>query len=87
MIQCHCTAGEVGIIEGSFGTSGKFRVSIVDGLKPETLATLSSAARKKHKAKPEGTGAVGGASVETITILLNFKRYIFDPHKRMVQSS
>lgn len=86
-MKVNLSTGEVGIIEGSFGTSGKFRVSIVDGLKPETLATLSSAARKKHKAKPEGTGAVGGASVETITILLNFKRYIFDPHKRMVQSS
>jgi selenocysteine-specific elongation factor len=53
--------GEQGIIEGSFGKSGKFRVAFPGGV-----------------AQP----AAGASS----SIMLTFKRYVFDVNKRhMVQ--
>ncbi len=52
----------------------------LDGLFPETIEMLT-AGRKKQK-------ATGGGDDETphkVTVILNFKKYIFDPCKRMIQ--
>lgn len=80
------SSGEVGTIEGAFGTTGKFRINIPDGLKPETIQVLSSS-KKKGKAKASAETMAGASELEhvSVTILLNFKRYIFDPQKRMIQ--
>lgn len=73
---------------------------VLDGLKPDTVQVLS-ANKKKGKGKQQqapasiaasDSGATASASgVDattgggTVKIALNFKRYIFDPNKRMIQ--
>lgn len=81
------STGETGIIEGGFGQSGKFKIRIPEGLFPETKQLLSSTSKKKGK-----SGGKGGNEEEPktesqpVSIVLHFKRYVFDPHKKMVQS-
>ena len=69
---------------------------VLDGLKPDTVQVLS-ANKKKAKGKQQTTANVTSdsgaiASVDavgqgggTVKIALNFKRYVFDPNKRMIQ--
>ncbi|KAM4740511.1 selenocysteine-specific elongation factor [Anableps anableps] len=83
------STGESGVIEGGFGQSGKFKIRIQEGLRPETKQLLSSSSKKKGKSGSKG----GPASEEEpkvesqpVSIHLHFKRYVFDPHKKMVQS-
>ncbi|XP_042359966.1 selenocysteine-specific elongation factor [Plectropomus leopardus] len=83
------STGETGVIEGGFGQSGKFKIRVQEGLCPETKQLLSSTSKKKGKG-----GSKGGPGNEEepktdsqpVSIHLHFKRYIFDPHKKMVQS-
>ncbi|KAL4656006.1 selenocysteine-specific elongation factor isoform X1 [Arapaima gigas] len=83
------STGEAGIIEGGFGQSGKFKIRVPEGLSAETKQLLSSGAKKKTKG-----GAKGEPSKEEeaktlshpVTIHLSFKRYVFDPEKKMIQS-
>lgn len=62
---------------------------LLEGLKEETKQLLSSSSKKKGKG---GAKNESSKSEETkpdsqpVTIHLNFKRYIYDPHKKMVQS-
>ncbi|XP_051562710.1 selenocysteine-specific elongation factor isoform X1 [Myxocyprinus asiaticus] len=83
------STGETGYIEGSFGQSGKIKIRIPEGLKEETKQLLSTSSKKKGKG---GNKNESSKSEETkpdsqpVTIHLNFKRYIYDPHKKMVQS-
>ena len=86
------STGEKGKIEGAFGQSGKFKVYFSDGLRDETLQLLQgSGGKKKDKKAKEASkeqadeGATGGEDAK-IEIFLNFKRYVFDPEKQMVQS-
>uniref|UniRef100_A0A3Q3XCU8 Tr-type G domain-containing protein n=1 Tax=Mola mola TaxID=94237 RepID=A0A3Q3XCU8_MOLML len=79
------STGETGVIEGGFGQSGKFKIH---GLRPETKLLLSSTSKKRGKG-----GSKGGAENEEeprtefqpVSIHLHFKRYVFDPHKKMIQ--
>ncbi|XP_051933266.1 selenocysteine-specific elongation factor [Hippocampus zosterae] len=85
------STGETGVIEGGFGQSGKFKIRIPEGLRSETKQLLSSTTSKK---KGKGGGKDGGTANEDepktdaqhVSIHLDFKRYVFDPHKKMVQS-
>ena len=82
LIQIELSTGEKGVIEGSFGLSGKIKARISDGLKPETFARLSAAGGKKKK----GTDAAPPAAPsEPVLVKLMFKRYVFDEKKRMIQ--
>lgn len=83
------STGETGVIEGGFGQSGKFKIRVQEGLSSETKQLLSSTSKKKGK----GGGKGGPANEEEpktdsqpVGIHLHFKRYVFDPHKKMVQS-
>ncbi|KAK6643404.1 hypothetical protein RUM43_004909 [Polyplax serrata] len=60
------SSGETGVIESTFGLSGKFKVQIPDGLKETTMGK--------------------SADKNTIEIILKYKRYIYDPNKKMVQT-
>ncbi len=82
------STGERGKIEGAFGQSGKFKVFFTDGLKDETLQLLQGSGGKKKdkKAKEAKEAEEGGAEDTKIEIFLNFKRYVFDPEKQMIQS-
>ncbi|KAL5479963.1 hypothetical protein EMCRGX_G023569 [Ephydatia muelleri] len=75
------SSGELGIIEGAFGTSGKFRVNIPDGLRMETQDQLKSS-KKKGKTKEGETSELEHSSIK---ITMTFKRYVFDPEKKLVQ--
>lgn len=82
------STGESGVIEGGFGQSGKFKIRIPEGLLPETKQLLNSSTKKKGKSGskgPAGEEEPRGES-QPVSIHLNFKRYVFDPHKKMVQS-
>ncbi|XP_053725173.1 selenocysteine-specific elongation factor isoform X1 [Synchiropus splendidus] len=82
------STGESGLIEGSFGQSGKFKIRIQEGLHPDTKRLFATAPKKKGK---EGTKDGQPNEKESkpesqpVSIHLHFKRYIFDPHKKMVQ--
>nr|XP_061796623.1 selenocysteine-specific elongation factor-like isoform X2 [Nerophis lumbriciformis] len=43
------STGESGVIEGGFGQSGKFKIRVQEGLRPETKQLLSSSGKKKGK--------------------------------------
>ncbi|KAG8176428.1 hypothetical protein JTE90_008559 [Oedothorax gibbosus] len=71
------STGEVGVIEGSFGQSGKVNVRIPNGLSQEALSVLSVKKGKKETAKEK---------TDSIKIILNFKKYIYDKKKKIFQS-
>ncbi|KAF7208623.1 selenocysteine-specific elongation factor [Nothobranchius furzeri] len=83
------STGESGVIEGGFGQSGKFKIRIQEGLLPETKQLLSSTSKKKGKSGSKEAAAAEEkprTDSQPISIHLHFKRYVFDPHKKMVQS-
>lgn len=83
------STGESGVIEGGFGQSGKFKIRVQEGLHPETKQLLNSTSKKKGKGGSKGCPAneeEPKADSEPVSIHLRFKRYVFDPHKKMVQS-
>ncbi|XP_062924313.1 selenocysteine-specific elongation factor [Mobula hypostoma] len=82
------STGEVGVIDGGFGQSGKFKIRIPDGLSPETKQQLALTSKKKAKgAKGDSVKTEEEKSdAQPITITLAFKRYLFDPQKKMIQS-
>ncbi|KAG7283221.1 hypothetical protein CRUP_004963, partial [Coryphaenoides rupestris] len=43
------STGEAGVIEGGFGQSGKFKIRVSEGLRPDTKLLLSSSFKKKAK--------------------------------------
>lgn len=60
-----------------------------DGLCPETKLLFSSTSKKKGKGGSKG-GPANEEEPKTdsqpVSIHLHFKRYVFDPHKKMIQS-
>ncbi|KAF4517689.1 hypothetical protein B566_EDAN016515 [Ephemera danica] len=64
------STGEGGVIEGGFGQSGKITVNIPGGLSDETYKAIT--AKKEEGRKP-------------IQVTLDFKKFIYDPQKKMIQ--
>ncbi|XP_072044479.1 selenocysteine-specific elongation factor-like [Amphiura filiformis] len=92
-LKVSLSSGEEGVIEGGFGQSGKFKIRIPSGLKEETFKQLSEKGKKGKKAAASASGEVEGASTDapsgsrqSIKIFLDFKRYIFDSKKQMIQT-
>ncbi len=84
-LKVKLSTGEAGLIEGGFGQSGKFKVRIPAGLSPESFALMSTGQRKKGKGK--GVNVEEGVErMASVKIILDFKRYIFDPEKKMIQA-
>ncbi|KAK3742950.1 hypothetical protein QZH41_014192 [Actinostola sp. cb2023] len=88
------STGEEGVIEGAFGQSGKIKVRIPAGLSKETAQRLQAVAKKKGGKGKAGDNAPTPASAEetvskdegAIKIKLQFKRFIHDSKKKMVQA-
>ena len=60
---------------------------LLAGLSPTTSEVLAGSSKKKGKGKAtseEGDSSVPPAS--TVKLYLEFKRYMYDPKKKMVQS-
>ncbi len=66
------STGEKGTIDGTFGQSGKVKVRVMEGLKKETLARVGTGKKKTE----QQTG-------EPVTVTVTFKRYVFDPEKKI----
>jgi len=80
------STGEQGSIEGGFGQSGKFKVRIPEGLSDAAQAALASKGKKgKGKGGSDEAGAAA-APTESILLFVHFRRYIYDPDKRMQQT-
>jgi selenocysteine-specific elongation factor len=88
------STGEEGVIEGGFGQSGKVKVRIPAGLSKETVQQLQATGKKKNH---KGKGAAVTASTDepagckdevttAIKIILEFRRYIHDRKKKMIQT-
>ncbi|XP_016795661.1 selenocysteine-specific elongation factor isoform X10 [Pan troglodytes] len=90
-LKVHLSTGELGIIDSAFGQSGKFKIHIPGGLSPESKKILTPALKKRARA---GRGEATRQEESTersepsqhVALSLTFKRYVFDTHKRMVQS-
>ncbi|XP_078517867.1 selenocysteine-specific elongation factor isoform X1 [Lissotriton helveticus] len=93
-LKVKLSTGEEGVIEGTFGQSGKYKIRIPNGLQADTKQLLTPSSKKKSKAGKGDTAASTGTNkedegkAETHPVLINlwFKRYVFDPHKKMIQS-
>lgn len=73
--------GENGVINGCFGQSGKIRVSIPQGLLPDTITKVGLKKSKKNKSENNESTVK-----DIIRIELKFKQYIYDSEKKIVQS-
>ncbi|CAG5129923.1 unnamed protein product [Candidula unifasciata] len=82
------SSGERGMIEGGFGQSGKVKIRIPDGLTTDTFQRYTT--KKKSKGKEDSASNVEDSAVsdnkEPVKIYIHFKRYVYDPNKKMVQS-
>ncbi|KAG8435919.1 hypothetical protein GDO86_007133 [Hymenochirus boettgeri] len=88
-LKVKLSTGEDGVIEGSFGQSGKFKIRIPNGLNAETKKALSASNKKKANRKGDAEPAKEDEikpDSQPILITLWFKRYMFDPQKKMIQS-
>nr|XP_033781957.1 selenocysteine-specific elongation factor isoform X2 [Geotrypetes seraphini]XP_033781958.1 selenocysteine-specific elongation factor isoform X2 [Geotrypetes seraphini] len=88
-LKVKLSTGEDGVIEGSFGQSGKFKIRLPNGLHPSTKQLLLPSSKKKSKTgKGESTAREDERKVDSEPVLISlcFKRYVFDPQKKMIQS-
>ncbi|XP_062504162.1 selenocysteine-specific elongation factor-like isoform X2 [Corticium candelabrum] len=84
-LRVKLSTGEDGVIEGSFGQSGKSKVRIPAGLLQETQKLLSSHKKKGGKSKSDEDGSLTDSRESNIRVTLQFKRYSFDAAKKMIQ--
>ncbi|KAL7057210.1 hypothetical protein AAHC03_019383 [Spirometra sp. Aus1] len=68
-----------GLIEGSFGQSGKCRVRLSEDLPDSLVQKFSSKGSKKSGSVTSSTDP------RTLSVVLEFKKHIFDPKRRFVQ--
>lgn len=84
------STGEEGVIEGGFGQSGKIKVRIPAGLSKDTAQRLQASSKKKGgKGKATDTSPPDETVSKdegAIKIKLQFKRFIHDSKKKMVQA-
>ncbi|CAC5363998.1 selB [Mytilus coruscus] len=80
------SSGEKGVIEGGFGQSGKFKIRIPDGVSKEIQQKYSGTKKKNKNKDSEANQDEQQTDHEPIKIFLTFKRYVFDPEKKMKQS-
>ncbi|CAN7994068.1 unnamed protein product [Ixodes hexagonus] len=75
--------GERGTLGGPFGQSGKVRVSLRDEASERLRSLLPPVGRGKKAQAPQGDHLPEERS--PIAVTLDFKKYIFDPKKKIVQ--
>lgn len=77
-LKISLSTGEQGVIESSFGQSGKFKVRFMAGLLPTTLEQLDVTKSKKKPAESSITNS------EPIKIYLNLKKFIYNEDKKKI---
>lgn len=83
-MKVQLSTGENGVIDGSFGQSGKIKVRIPNGLSSETKDKLSTT--KKGKSKKMEDLTLNDQPGEPVRVFLDFKKYFYDSSHKMVQS-
>ncbi|KAK2721696.1 selenocysteine-specific elongation factor-like [Artemia franciscana] len=78
-LKVKLSTGEDGLIEGSFGKSGKVKVRVPGCLSSDTQAKLKTT-KKKEKVELETE-----AKNEVVNVYLNFKRFSYDQRKKILQ--
>ena len=85
-LKVDLSTGESGVIDSSFGQSGKIKVNIRSGLNDDTKTKLSALGnKKKSKKEAKDTQAINSLC-EQIKVNLAFKKYVFSHDKKMIQS-
>ncbi|XP_045614553.2 selenocysteine-specific elongation factor [Procambarus clarkii] len=86
-LKVQLSTGEDGTIVGTFGQSGKLKVGITNGLQDTTKAALQklSGGKKKVKGGQENPSSTV-ETIEPVKVVLNFKKYIFNNDKKLVQT-
>ncbi|WAR30525.1 SELB-like protein [Mya arenaria] len=86
-LKVQLSTGHDGVIEGGFGQSGKIKIRIPAGL-PQDLVKKYSGGKKRSKGKTDESSnqEEDASDKEPIKIFLTFKRFIFDPEKKMKQT-
>ena len=79
-LKVQLSSGENGIIDSSFGKSGKIKIRIPKGLNRTTVDLLS----KKKLKSPESTKQDNSSS-EHVKFVLSFIVYIFNKQKKIIQ--
>jgi selenocysteine-specific elongation factor len=88
------STGDTGVIEGAFGQSGKFKMYFRSGLGAAATSLLAAKSSKKKggakaaaaDADPEPEAGGDGPATGGIAVMLQFKKYIFDPTHALHQS-
>ncbi|XP_054715029.1 selenocysteine-specific elongation factor-like [Uloborus diversus] len=73
------STGEEGIIEGSFGQSGKVNVRVPNGLSEKAISSLKISKKGKRD-------QIEKDKLDQITVELKFKKYIYGNKKKIFQS-
>nr|CAB3241117.1 selenocysteine-specific elongation factor [Phallusia mammillata] len=85
-LKVSLSSGEQGLVEGSFGLSGKVKVRVPTGLSEETKAALAGKGKKSRKKTAGEPQAIINSEGKVVHVTMNFKHYVYDPSKKMTQS-
>ncbi|XP_046345447.1 selenocysteine-specific elongation factor-like isoform X1 [Haliotis rufescens] len=77
-MQVELSSGQKGTIQGSFGKSGKVKIQLSEGLSEEVYEMYCNSKKKSKEDIAVDTPA-------SVKVILNFKRYVYDPLKVMKQ--
>ncbi|XP_057295904.1 selenocysteine-specific elongation factor-like [Hydractinia symbiolongicarpus] len=77
------STGEQGVIEGTFGLSGKVKIRVSNGLSDSTKERLATTKRGREK-KMEDLSL--NETSEPVKIFLDFKKFIYDESHKMIQT-
>jgi len=76
---------EPGVIEGSFGQSGKFKIRIPQGISEETKKSLGETTKKKGKKEEDIGDNCDKGEKQSIKVTLAFKKYVYGNKKKIIQ--
>ncbi|XP_054156820.1 selenocysteine-specific elongation factor-like [Oppia nitens] len=85
-LRVKLSTGDQGIIDGCFGKSGKIKVRLNDTIKDKSLITTTNTSKSKRNTDNENSDTNNSTNQTQIRVLLEFKRYIYDPNKKMIQN-
>lgn len=86
-LKVKLSTGEEGVIQGSFGQSGKIKVWVKDGLSESAKSQLGASQKKRGKGKQdEKIPEQNEETIDKIRINLEFKKYVFDTKHTIIQN-
>ncbi|XP_075230244.1 eukaryotic translation elongation factor, selenocysteine-specific [Lycorma delicatula] len=83
--KVNLSSGELGVIDKSFGKSGKIVIRIPNGLSDSTIVNMNKISKKKSKHVSNNESDNNNEIVESIKFSMTFKKYSFNKDKKIVQ--